>query len=390
MAHVQKYPKSAIGHMCNHYGRSEDMEKASYIIRGNENIDASKTHLNYNLAEKEQSLSQIDFIHKRLSEVKVQNRKDVNVLCDWVITAPKDLPQEEHRKFFEESYKFLNSRYGKENVVSAYVHMDETTPHMHYAFIPVKHGFKENKKNPDISTEYYKVSAKEVLTRYELKKFHPDLQRHLEMALGHEVRILNDATKEGNRSIQELKRQSATERLQEVTKEASEIVSKAQMKAFDINNSLNGIKAEYEAKKAYVDEVDKASKVSMMYPEDAKVTEKGIIHKQKYVTVPAEIWEAKHVSANEKNYLKSATESFEKQVDEYKKTLAAQSISSMNERITALEKQNHSLKKECQEYHAFKDKINRVLHKLPENVTNAFLKEYRRGEQHRNVHDRER
>ena len=223
------------------------------------------------------------------------------MLCDWVITAPKDLPQEEHRKFFEESYKFLNSRYGKENVVSAYVHMDETTPHMHYAFIPVKHGFKENKKNPDISTEYYKVSAKEVLTRYELKKFHPDLQRHLEMALGHEVRILNDATKEGNRSIQELKRQSATERLQEVTKEASEIVSKAQMKAFDINNSLNGIKAEYEAKKAYVDEVDKASKVSMMYPEDAKVTEKGIIHKQKYVTVPAEIWEAKHVSANEKN-----------------------------------------------------------------------------------------
>ena len=390
MAHVQKYPKSAIGHMCNHYGRSEDMEKASYIIRGNENIDASKTHLNYNLAEKEQSLSQIDFIHKRLSEVKVQNRKDVNVLCDWVITAPKDLPQEEHRKFFEESYKFLNSRYGKENVVSAYVHMDETTPHMHYAFIPVKHGFKENKKNPDISTEYYKVSAKEVLTRYELKKFHPDLQRHLEMALGHEVRILNDATKEGNRSIQELKRQSATERLQEVTKEASEIVSKAQMKAFDINNSLNGIKAEYEAKKAYVDEVDKASKVSMMYPEDAKVTEKGIIHKQKYVTVPAEIWEAKHVSANEKNYLKSATESFEKQVDEYKKTLAAQSISSMNERITALEKQNHSLKKECQEYHAFKDKINRVLHKLPENVTNAFLKEYRRGEQHRNVRDRGR
>ena len=390
MAHVQKYPKSAIGHMCNHYGRSEDMEKASYIIRGNENIDASKTHLNYNLAEKEQSLSQIDFIHKRLSEVKVQNRKDVNVLCDWVITAPKDLPQEEHRKFFEESYKFLNSRYGKENVVSAYVHMDETTPHMHYAFIPVKHGFKENKKNPDISTEYYKVSAKEVLTRYELKKFHPDLQRHLEMALGHEVRILNDATKEGNRSIQELKRQSATERLQEVTKEASEIVSKAQMKAFDINNSLNGIKAEYEAKKAYVDEVDKASKVSMMYPEDAKVTEKGIIHKQKYVTVPAEIWEAKHVSANEKNYLKSATESFEKQVDEYKKTLAAQSISSMNERITALEKQNHSLKKECQEYHAFKDKINRVLNRLPENVTKAFMNEYKRNEQHKNVHDRER
>lgn len=381
MAHVAKYAKGALGHMLSHYDRSKD--------NLNDGIDKSRTELNYNLADHQQ-MKQLDFIHKRLGEVKVQNRKDVNVLCDWVITVPKDLPQEEHRKFFEESYRFLNSRYGKENVISAYVHMDETTPHMHYAFIPVKHGFKKNKKNPDISTEYYKVSAKEVLTRYELKKFHPDLQKHLERALGHEVKILNDATKEGNRSIQDLKRQSATERLQEVTKEASEIVSKAQMKAFDINNSLNGIKAEYEAKKAYVDEVDKVSKISMMYPADAKVTEKGIMHKQKYVTVPAELWEAKHVSANEKSYLKSATESFEKQIANYRKTLAAQSISSLNERITALEKQNHSLKKECQEYHAFKDKINRVLNKLPDDVTRAFMNEYKQNEQRKNVHDRER
>lgn len=388
MAHVQKYPKSAIGHMCNHYGRSEDMEKSGYIIRGNENIDASKTHLNYNLAEKEQSLPQIDFIHKRLSEVKVQNRKDVNVLCDWVITAPKDLPPNEYRKFFEESYQFLNMKYGKENVVSAYVHMDETTPHLHYAFIPVKHGFKENKKNPDISTEYYKVSAKEVLTRYELKAFHPNLQKHLEKALGHEVRILNDATKEGNRSIQELKRQSATERLHEATEEASKIVSKAQLQVQDINNSLSGIKAEYEAKKAYVEESNKISDISVMYPSDAKVTEKGIIHKQKYVTVPAELWEAKHVSANEKDYLKKATESFEKEIANYQKTLAAQNVSKLNERISALEQQNYSLKKECQEYYKFKDKINRVLNRLPADVTKIFLNEYRKNEQKKNVHDR--
>ena len=125
-----------------------------------------------------------------------------------------------------------------------------------------------------------------------------------------------------------------------------------------------------------------------MYPSDAKVTEKGIIHKQKYVTVPAELWEAKHVSANEKDYLKKATESFEKEIANYQKTLAAQNVSKLNERISALEQQNYSLKKECQEYYKFKDKINRVLNRLPADVTKIFLNEYRKNEQKKNVHDR--
>ena len=45
----------------------------------------------------------------------------------------------------------MNERYGKENVISAYVHFDEVTPHMHYAFVPVV----EDKKKGG-----YKLSAK--------------------------------------------------------------------------------------------------------------------------------------------------------------------------------------------------------------------------------------
>ena len=41
----------------------------------------------------------------------------------------------------------------KENVISAYVHFDEVTPHMHYAFVPVvedkkKGGYKLSAKKP--------------------------------------------------------------------------------------------------------------------------------------------------------------------------------------------------------------------------------------------------
>lgn len=240
MAHVAKYNKGAMGHMLSHYDRSKNN------LGGN--IDAEKTCLNYNLAD-HQNMSQLEFIHQRLSQVKVQNRKDLNVLCDWVVTAPKDLPEREYKAFFEASYDFLKKRYGLENVVSAYVHMDEVTPHMHFAFIPVVRIFKQDRKNPNISTEVNKVSAKECINRYDLQGFHESLQRHVSKALGHEVGILNEATKEGNKSIAELKRQSAAERLHEASLEASRIVSKAQKDILPIEERKAALESELEGLK---------------------------------------------------------------------------------------------------------------------------------------------
>lgn len=219
MAHMMKHTKASCGHMFAHFDR-----KAEHI--SNENLDRTRTHLNYNLATHQQ-MDQGEFVRQRCAEVRCQNRKDVNVMVSWVVTAPKDLPEAEHKAFFQASYDFLQKRYGRENVVSAYVHMDEVTPHMHFAFVPVVHTFKQDRKNPNISTEIYKVSAKECVNRYDLQGFHESLQRYVSKELGHEVSILNEATKEGNRSIEELKRQSATERLQEANEKAAQIVSKA-------------------------------------------------------------------------------------------------------------------------------------------------------------------
>ena len=66
-----------------------------------------------------------------------------------------------------------------------------------------------------------------------------------------------------------------------------------------------------------------------MYPEEAKVTEKGLIHKQKYVTVPAEMWEAKHISANEKSYLQKANEALESNLQEFRSTTSSKNLGMM-------------------------------------------------------------
>lgn len=138
MAHMMKHTKASCGHMFAHFDR-----KAEHI--SNENLDRTRTHLNYNLATHQQ-MDQGEFVRKRCSEVRCQNRKDVNVMVSWVVTAPKDLPEAEYKAFFQASYDFLQKRYGKENVVSAYVHMDEVTPHMHFAFVPVVRTFKQDRK----------------------------------------------------------------------------------------------------------------------------------------------------------------------------------------------------------------------------------------------------
>lgn len=203
MAHVAKFKAGAMGHMLGHYSRDKEHLP--------DNINPERTAENYNLAAADQPLQQLDFIKQRLSEVKVQKRSDVNVLCDWVVTVPTEsFPSyfpELRNAFFKETYNFLCERYGKENVVSAYVHMDEVTPHLHFAFLPIV----KDKKHP----EREKLSAKEKITRNDLKCFHEQLQAHLEREIGISVPILNEATKNGNKSIAELKRGTAVQQMEE-------------------------------------------------------------------------------------------------------------------------------------------------------------------------------
>lgn len=49
MAHVEKYTRTAVPHMVTHLERKKD-ENGNYIKFSNQNIDLTKTHINYNLA----------------------------------------------------------------------------------------------------------------------------------------------------------------------------------------------------------------------------------------------------------------------------------------------------------------------------------------------------
>lgn len=190
MAHYEKYTRGAVKGLLRHDARSEDVEKGVEHARSNENIDASRTGLNYNLAPK-RDVSMGGFIKRRCSEARTLNRKDVNVMCSWVVTLPSNVRPEDEYKFFRAAYDFLSDKYGERNTVAAWVHKDETTPHLHFCWVPVV---------PDEKRGGERVSAHDCVTRKDLKTFHTELSKHIEQALGYEAEILNEATQNGNRS----------------------------------------------------------------------------------------------------------------------------------------------------------------------------------------------
>lgn len=231
--HVTKYTRGTLGHMLGHYDRTKDGL--------GENVVPERTQLNYNLAVDDQPLKQLDFVHKRLGEVRCLKRKDVNVLCDWVVTMPKDLADEYREPFFKAAYNFFAEKYGHDNVVSAYVHMDETQPHMHFAFVPVT----EDKKRGG-----EKVSAKEVITKNDLKTFHTDLERHLDSFRDWHFEVVNEATKDGNKEIAELKKQTAHEEVLKAQQEAIQARQRALQEQESIKplvEQKNALRGEIEA-----------------------------------------------------------------------------------------------------------------------------------------------
>ena len=163
----------------------------------NQEIHHDRTCWNYNLAPKHENMTDYEFMKNRCESLKILKRSNVNWMASWVITIPADY-EGSQEMFFKEAYNFMENRYGKENVISAYVHLDETSPHMHFCFVPVIF---------DTKKQEYKVNGKVCINRTELQKIHPQMQEYLETKLQTKVNILNGATAEGNKTIEQLKKE---------------------------------------------------------------------------------------------------------------------------------------------------------------------------------------
>lgn len=230
---MQKVQMHAAFRILDHNGRSDSERSRN---RKNENIDPTRSHLNYNLAAKDQPLPPYEYFQKRKSEIYVHGNASVGIVS-WVITKPKTLPENETEDFFKAAYDFFIKKHGVKNVVSSYVHRDETSPHMHFCFVPVVNDEKKGEK----------LCAKSITTKRYLDKAHPEAEEYISNALGHHVDIINDATKEGNKSLEEFKKGKAKEDLEK----AKEVLNEAN----EYKNELESTREEYEAKVSTIEKI---------------------------------------------------------------------------------------------------------------------------------------
>ena len=111
----------------------------------NDNIDKEKSYLNYSIKSPQYSYEkEFDRIKEKYN-LKGQIKKVSNIACEYIITSDHDffesIGEEETKRFFETAYKFVAEykNLGEQYIISAKVHRDEQTPHMHLIFLPVVH-----------------------------------------------------------------------------------------------------------------------------------------------------------------------------------------------------------------------------------------------------------
>ena len=192
MAHLAHYKRSGAAPMLAHYERRSELERG--FTR--ENVDASRTGGNYAIgADSPQALAAA--LRARVEGAVREHeqtagravRRDANVISDWVVTLPRDCPPEDARRFFEVAVDLCRERYGAENVLGGFVHMDEATPHVHIPVVPVRDG---------------RLRSAKVFTRADLRSFHKDLGRAEDAALGRHVSVELGPERQGEKQLSHL------------------------------------------------------------------------------------------------------------------------------------------------------------------------------------------
>ena len=141
----EKYTRSNLVGIYRHNER----KNTSYT---NKNINHQKTNQNYSIKKCNTNYLQTFDKIRQDRNLKGWIKKNSNVVCEYIITSDdeyfKSIGIEETKRYFQTAYEFVKSykQLGEDYIISATVHLDEATPHMHLVYIPVVHTFDKKEQ----------------------------------------------------------------------------------------------------------------------------------------------------------------------------------------------------------------------------------------------------
>ena len=128
-----KYKGPEIGRIEAH----DERTKTEYA--SNPDVDTSRSRLNFHVVKPHRSYRAE--AEKQIAEAGCRARKDSVRVVETLITASPEFFQSkkprEVKEFFEYALEFVRQKQSSETIISAVVHVDEKTPHMHLCFVPL-------------------------------------------------------------------------------------------------------------------------------------------------------------------------------------------------------------------------------------------------------------
>ena len=129
----KKYKGPAISPIEAHNERTKEQ------YASNPDIDVSRSRYNLHLVQPQGRYR--EEADRMISAANCRVRKDSVRVVEALVTASpeffKGKSPKEIAAYFQRAADFLIDRVGRENIVSAMVHMDEKTPHLHLVFVPL-------------------------------------------------------------------------------------------------------------------------------------------------------------------------------------------------------------------------------------------------------------
>ena len=152
-------------------------ERTKEEYASNPDIDKSRSHLNFHLLEPERKYRAE--AERQIKDAGCRTRSDSVRLVEALVTATpeffKGKKKAEIKTYFQEALNFIREHQDPKTIISAVVHMDEKTPHMHLCFVPLTEDGRLSAK--DIMGNKKKLTWwQDEFWKHMVKKF-PDLER---------------------------------------------------------------------------------------------------------------------------------------------------------------------------------------------------------------------
>ena len=151
------------------------------------NADEERTHLNRRLVEYPDGIqTRTQAIQHRLETAGLTRKvgkNQVRAIRIMLSGSPDDMQRivREGRldEWCADNMKYLAATFGKENIVSADLHLDETSPHIHATLVPIVTTERKRKKQEEHAAKRYRTKsasrprlcADEVMSRIKLKEY---------------------------------------------------------------------------------------------------------------------------------------------------------------------------------------------------------------------------